>query len=176
MKLWVQERLASPDPELPPLKRFKPKYHLPVLNDYRVTADNRYWRYWQKQTWETGKALKSQIDPEVLKQMAIDTGFHDTKLLEQVYNDLKSGANIGCSEEYRVASTATNALSAHEQGEKVSEAICEWIDQGYAIGPMNREDIPFPWIKVSGLMTRPKPNGKVRVILNQSREKTILRK
>ena len=37
--------------------------------------------------------------------------------------------------------------------------------------PNDRDDIPFPRIKVSGLMTRPKPNGKVRVILNQSRAK-----
>ena len=41
--------------------------------------------------------------------------------------------------------------------------------QGYAIGPLDKDEIPFDWVKISGLMTRPKPNGKVRIILNLSK-------
>ena len=88
-----------------------------------------------KVSWESSRNLKSKISPETLKQMAIDTGFKDIDLLNTVCNDLKVGADIGCSAEYRAASTSTNAPSSYNQGEKVSDAICEWLDQGYAIRP-----------------------------------------
>ena len=166
---WVRERLAEGDPGVPPLKVFKPKFNLPVLNNYRRETDERYWNYWPKVTWESSRKYKSKIDPDKLKQMAIDTGFTDMDLLNVVCNDLKVGANIGCSEEFRGSSTATNAPSSFNQGEKVSDAICEWLHKGYAIGPLDRQEIPFEDIKLSGLMTKIKPNGSVRVILNLSK-------
>ena len=166
---WVRDRIRQGDPELPPLKTFKPKFNLPVLNNYRKDPDGRYWAYWPKVSWESSRNLKSKISPETLKQMAIDTGFKDIDLLNTVCNDLKVGADIGCSAEYRAASTSTNAPSSYNQGEKVSDAICEWLDQGYAIGPLDRHEIPFSDVKVSGLMTKIKPNGRVRVILNLSK-------
>ena len=49
------------------------------------------------------------------------------------------------------------------------KAICEWLHKGYASGPLNRQEIPFEVIKLSGLMTNIKPNGSVRVILNLSK-------
>ena len=171
LKQLAKKRLADGDVELPPLKQFKPKYNLPVLNDYRKGTDERYWKFWPKVTWKESRKQKSKINPEKLKQMALDTGFEDTVLLDLVFNDLKHGARFGCIEKFRVPSTSSNAPSAYEEGEKVSEAICEWLDQGYAIGPMDKEEIPFDWIKISGLMTKLKPNGKVRLILNLSRGK-----
>ena len=56
---------------------------------------------------------------------------------------------------------------AYESGEQVSDAIAEWVNEGYARGPVDRKDLPKD-VKVSGLMTKPKPNGSVRVILNLS--------
>ena len=69
---WVMERWEKGDPIVPPLKTFKPKYNLPVLNSYRGSADERYWNYWPKVTWETSRGIKSCINPGKLKQMAID--------------------------------------------------------------------------------------------------------
>lgn len=167
--LWVRKRKTEGDPELPPMKKFKSKFNLPVLNDYHSAPDDRYWKFWPKLSWEVGKNLKPKINPDTLRQMALDTDFPDTSLLEVVCNDLKHGANIGCDTEYREASNSTNAPCAYVDGEKVSDAICEWLEQGYAIGPLSKDDIPFDWIKVNGLMTKAKPNGKVRVILNLSK-------
>ena len=158
--LWVMKRKAEGDPELPPLKKFRSKFNLPVLNDYRSTPDNRYWKFWPTVSWEAGNNLKPKINPDILKQMALDTDYPDTSLLEVVCNDLKQGANIGCDTEHREASNSTNAPCAHEDGEKVSDAICEWLEQGYAIGPLCKDDIPFEWIKVNGLMTRPSRTAK----------------
>ena len=100
--------------------------------------------------------------------MAVYTGFKDIDLLNTFCNDMKVRANIGCSGEFRAASTSTNAPSSYNQGEQVRDAICEWLEQGYAIGSLERHEIPFDDIKISGLMTKIKPNGRVRVILNLS--------
>ena len=63
----------------------------------------------------------------------------------------------------------TNAPAAFEDGEKARDAICEWLSQGYAIGPLDKDEIPFEWVKVNGLMTKTKPNGKVCILLNSSK-------
>ena len=60
--------------------------------------------------------------------MALDTGFKDIDLLNTVCNDMKVGANIGCSGEFRAASTSTNAPKSHNQGEKVSNTNCEYCE------------------------------------------------
>ena len=56
---------------------------------------------------------------------------------------------------------------AYEVGEQVSDAIAEWVNEGYARGPVEKKDLPED-AKVSGIMTKAKPNGSVRVILNLS--------
>ena len=65
------------------------------------------------------------------------------------------------------------------KGEKVSDAVCEWLEQGYAvyewleqgyaIMPLKRHEITLSDIKIRGLLTKIKPNGRVRVILNLSK-------
>ena len=45
---------------------------------------------------------------------------------------------------------------SYADGEKVSDAICEWLEQRFAIGPPDEDEIPFVWIKVSCL-TKPAP-------------------
>ena len=42
---WVRERIEEGDPDVPPMKVFKPKFNLPVLNNYRKAIDERYWNY-----------------------------------------------------------------------------------------------------------------------------------
>ena len=79
--LWVRKRKTEGDPELPPMKKFKSKFNLPVLNDYHSSPDDRYWKFWPKLSWEVGKNLKPKINPDTLRQMALDTNFPDTSLL-----------------------------------------------------------------------------------------------
>merc|ERR1711954_323882 len=58
-----------------------------------------------------------------------------------------------------------------EHGEEVTDALLEWLEDGYIIGPFKKEEIPFDKVKVSGLMCRLKPNGKARIIVNLSKGK-----
>ena len=63
-----------------------------------------------------------------------------------------------------------NAKNAYENGRQVSDAIAAWVELGYAYGPVEKEDLP-PNAKVNSILTRTKPNGSVRIILNLSAPK-----
>ena len=155
-------------PDEPVRKEFKSKHNFPVLNDYSVNADDSYWSEWPKLSWDKGKDIKSSIDHEVLKSLADQTGFPFPCLLKEICKDIETGASLGISQEYLMPSTATNAPSAHAEGEKVSDELAKWIEKGFAIGPFREEDIPFDKVKYSGLMTKEK-GSSVRIILNFSR-------
>ena len=109
----------------------------------------------------------SLVRPAALRRLATAAGFADKPLLETVCNDLSVGARIGCSGSFRLPSKATNAPSAYENGKQVTDAICDWLSKGFAYGPIPLDEVPSI-AKFSGLMTRPKPNGSVRIILNLS--------
>ena len=63
---------------------------------------------------------------------------------------LQEGARIGCIEEFRSPSRATNTKDAILEGEKVTDAICDWVKKGVAYGPVDIKDIPKS-AKVSGM-------------------------
>ena len=151
-------------PDLPPNKVFKPKFNLPRLDDYNSTFPNWFWA--QAPSNYVAPAV-SLVDPHKLNSLARLYGFFDLGLLEKVCSDLRSGAIIGCKGDFRNPSHATNAPSAYENGAQVTDAICDWLAKGFAYGPVHLSEVP-PSAKFSGIMTRPKPNGSVRIILNLS--------
>ena len=163
------DQMYSPIPDEPPLKKFKRKHELPQLPSYKCTAPSDYWEKWPKLSWDAGKEIKSQVNPEVLRQLGYETKLPYPCLLEQIYKDVKYGVSLGVSAECQIPSTATNAPSAYEQGEKVSDELASWISKGFVVGPLTENEIPFENVKYSGLMTKIKPNGSVRPILNFSK-------
>ena len=62
-------------------------------------------------------------------------------------------------------SRSTNAPSAKNNGYKVTDALATWIKSQIVCGPF--DTCPNKAV-VNGLMTRPKPNGSIRIIVNQS--------
>ena len=161
--MWT-EYSNSPLPALPPPKAFKPKFNLPKLASYDTPAPDSYWRLFPSNRLATSRSL---IDPDKLKEAAIACNFPDKTLLNKIYLDVKLGAEIGCKGKYRNPSQASNAASAIENGDRVSDAIAEWVAKKFAYGPVPPSEVP-PTAKFAGLMTREKPNGSVRVILNLS--------
>ena len=161
--------MYKPLPDEPELKKFKSKHNLPRLASYKGSASESYWEMWPRLEWEEGKRIKSSINPEILLDLGKMTKFPFPCLLKEIYQDIKNGASLGVSKDCQIPSTATNAPSAFEEEEKVSDELASWIAKGFVIGPMEDKDIPFTNIKVSGLMTKTKPNGSVRPILNFSR-------
>ena len=65
---------------------------------------------------------------------------------------------------------SSNAPSAYEFGQQVTDAIACWVDKGFAFGPVRPQEVPRG-AKVNGIMCREKPNGSVRIILNLSAPK-----
>lgn len=164
LKQLTVEVLATPIPDLPPAKIFKPKYNIPTLPSYKAKPNPSFWNDFPTNYMQPAKSM---VNHHILKFMALETNFGNINLLETICNDLRCGANIGCKGPYRLPSTSTNAPSAFENGPHVTDAIADWIHKGFAYGPVPLDQIPLS-AKISGIMTKPKPNGAVRIILNLS--------
>ena len=149
---------------LPPQKIFCPKFNLPVLQDYKATAPPSYWDSFPRNMQATTSSLVCHTK---LRAMALDAGFRDLATLDKVCTDLQFGADIGCRGEFRRPGRASNAPSAFNEGRKVSDAIADWCTKKFAFGPVPDSEVPKS-AKFAGIMTRAKPNGSVRIILNLS--------
>ena len=166
LDIWRETVLSKPPP-LPALKVFKPKHNLPILASYRGSASEDFWKGFPSNYVQPAKSL---VNGKVLQRMALETGRVCPALLGDVVNDLTEGASIGCRGVYRRPTKASNAPSAFRDGAKVTDAIADWVTKGFAFGPIPMSDVPRG-AKFSGVMTRPKPNGSVRIILNLSAPK-----
>ena len=158
---WAQT-WGGPAPE--PNKTFKPKHHLPVLADYTKPAPTEFW---EKVPVNTKRALKPLIDPYKLEGLAMVLGTSNRDRLTTVLTDLKKGAEIGCQGLARTPTVSTNAPSAFEFPQEVTDAVAGWVHNKYALGPVPRHLVPAN-AKINGIMCRQKPNGSARVILNLS--------
>ena len=155
---------SKPIPPLPPPKVFSPKFNLPILEDYRKDAPSSYWDAFPKNFSFPAKSFVNHVK---LRELALDCGFKNLALLDLICTELEFGADIGCTGEYRRPGTASNAPSAYENGQKVSDAIADWCSKGFVLGPLPDREVPKE-AKFNGIMTRSKPNGSVRIILNLS--------
>jgi len=149
---------------LPPLKTFKPKHNLVTLPSYKAVPPVTFWSQFPSNYLQPAISL---VNPIILRKLAIDTAFPHSSILDDICKDLSNGADIGCVGHARSPSFSTNAPSAFEFGPHVTDAIANWIKKGFAFGPVPLDDIPKD-AKINGIMTKPKPNGSVRIILNLS--------
>ena len=134
---------------------------MPVLDNYKDPAPPSYWEKFPENLASTAKSL---IDGEALKRLALECGYEEKVHLDWVVEQI-NGAKIGCKGTFRNPSTASNSSSAYDNGEKVSDAIGMWVRKKFVRGPLKEKP---PNVKISSIMTRPKPDNTVRVILNLS--------
>ena len=164
--LWAKISREDLNP-LPAPKVFKPKFDLPQLSSYKGRAPSWFWAGFPSNLQQPAKSL---VHWDRLLDLATETGYPDKVTLAKVVKDLKEGADIGCRGSFRDPTRATNAPSAYTDGRKVTDAICSWIHSGFCYGPVDMNLVPKT-AKFSGIMTRPKPNGSARIILNLSAPK-----
>ena len=146
--------VASPLLPLPEKKVFKPKNNLPALNSYKGSAPDSFWDIFPSNYVQPAPP---SINAVKLERLAIECGFKDKGLLGAILNDVKYGAVIGCRGHFRDPSFSSNAPSAYEDGEKVTDAIASWAVSNFVYGLMDIMEV-LPNAKFSGIMTRPKPN------------------
>ena len=109
------------------------------------------------------------MDAQKLKTLAVKTGFPFTDILEEILDDITNGASIGVEEKFKVASESTNAPTAFEHGGEVSDALFKMLKKKHLMGPFSEKEIPWGKVRMSGLMSKLKPTGEARPILNLSR-------
>ena len=164
----MAEQARRPVPELPPQKEFKPKMGLTKLPNYKKLPLASYWNDWPKRTFEQALPSTSWVSSTKLKELATQYGYTDWARLERSVQRLDNGASIGCLGRGRLPTFSGNAPSTYEYGDRVADALAEWIKDGIMVGPLDEEELPWRDVTVSGMMVRLKPSGKPRIIVNLS--------
>ena len=165
--MLATQAAEMPDWPLPPAKIFKPKYQLPLVEDYRSDAPAEFWEIFPEREPGPGHSLVSE---QKLREALAEAKLEAGPEFEAVCQDIREGANIGCQGRFRNQTFSSNAPSAFEYAAQVTDSIAAWVDKGFVFGPLSKEQLP-PGVKVNGIMCRPKPNGSARVILNLSAPK-----
>jgi hypothetical protein len=150
------------------MKEFKPKFPmLPVQSCYKNISDSSFWENFPVNYVQPAK---SNICAVRLLEVAREAGLGASQEVLKVVSWVERGAHIGCVGRFRAASYSRNTKGAYVNGRQVSDAIADWVKLGYAYGPVCEEDLPAG-AKVNSILTRTKPNGAVRIILNLSAPK-----
>ena len=109
-------------------KIFSPKNpEIPRLQDYEKKAPAWYWDIFPR---NEAKSAKSKIDPDKLRELALECGYSDRKNLDKIIGWIREGAKIGCHGKYRAPTMAKNSKSCVADGYKISDAIGSWIKKG----------------------------------------------
>ena len=167
----LDHQSKAPYPVPPPKKEFVPKHNIKKLSDYAVPPNEDFWKDFPYLSWEEAKNIKGKIDYKLLWKLGTQVGYPNLNKLRAACVDLEEGARLGVSPDHYVASTSTNAISALEEGERVTDALAGWVKSKFAMGPFEPDQLPFEMSRISGLMTKEKPDGSVRIIVNLSKGK-----
>jgi len=145
-------------------KQFKPKFpNIGKQKDYRKISEEA----WKNFPVNERCRGKSNINGLMLKGLADSLGSSNEDRLRKVLGWIKNGVEIGCEGPARTSSFSRNTKDSYTVGQQVTDAVACWVRDGYVRGPIREEDVPAE-AKINGILTRSKPNGSVRVILNLS--------
>ena len=159
---------ANPPPPRPKQKVFKPKCpEVMVLRSYGGSAPETFWKSFPVNRNIHGKS-PFVMDGDRLLELAVAAGVDDMSTVKAVANDIKFGCDLKVDASKCKPTRSSNAPSAKKEGRKVTDALAMWVKSGIACGPF----LTCPKnAVVNGLQTAPKPNGTVRIIVNQSAPK-----
>ena len=169
-RLW-QEAMDSPLPQLPPMATFSPKFDLPKLDCYRGELKASYWAKWLTRKMTRQSKDKSWVSASALRDLATKAGLRDQGLVDRVCHRLQDGADTGTMGRGRLPTNVRNSPTLYENGYAVSDSLQEGIVDGYLSGPYNKEELVEllgPDYTVNPMGIKPKPNGKLRMIVDAS--------
>ena len=159
----------SPIPPRAPKKGFKPSVEgVPMLEDYGVAPGEEFWKKFPvNRNLRGGTPFKLNVSEIRSLSEAAELSGPDMELVERVVGDILHGADLMVGEQY-VPTRNRNASSAVRDGLWVTDAVAKGVVDKIYAGPF--KTCPRT-ATVNSLQTAPKPNGKVRLILNQSAPK-----
>ena len=154
---------------LPPDYPFKPVVPgIPILSRYDKPPPPGFWKKFPKDR-NIHKGSPFKINTEKLREwtMKSNPSTITEHLLEEVINDLENGADLAVGDKYK-PTVSKNAASAFEKGKYVTDSIAQGVLSGIFCGPF---DTCPKNATINSMQTAPKPFGKVRIIMNQSKPK-----
>ena len=159
----------SPIPPRAEKKGFNPSVkEIPILRNYYKDPGEEFWKVFpQNRNLRGGTPFK--MDVSQIRELAEEAGLSgpDKDLMEMVIEDIVVGADLRVAASY-VPTKGKNARSAMVDGPWVTDAIAKGVKDRIYAGPF----LSCPKMAtVNPLQTAPKPDGKVRIILNQSSPK-----
>ena len=172
---FILKRLRTiaigPPPSPPPKKQFSPKCpELPTLKHYEFGAPKKFWdKFPSNRDWKATGPYK--LDGEQILRRAINANVQNMTVVNQVVQHIKEGCDLRVRPSYTTR-MSSNAPSAREEGDRVTDELAVWIKKGIVVGPFEKSEIPED-ATVSGLMCKIKPTGAARIIVNQSSPKTV---
>ena len=157
--------------EAPPPATFKKSNpEVPRLDDYKKEFSPEFWNAIvgydlpeKHENWINGGKLKEEAKKAKYKSRKLDI----------TIDMLENGINIGIeTEEARMATDrGENYEAVYEFGEEFTDALVTWLKDEIVAGPFTKEELKrrgFEEMKVIPVTVRPKPNGKLRIILDLS--------
>ena len=151
------------EPTIPYPFKYK---NIPIMQDYSNPLGDEYWDNWGKNEYDN--SLRNWISWERLNEEIKDSGYTNMDKVNRVREILVKGATLGCVGTGRLSSSEPNCRTVAEDGAKVADQLHDWVKSGIVFGPFRREEMPFEEYKVSPMSVRPKPGGKIRLIVDLS--------
>ena len=114
---------------------------------------------------------KSWVSASAIRDLADRAGLRDEALVGKVCYRLENGASLGVEGRGRLPTRVKNSASLSEHGYAISDSLQEWVVDGLAAGPLLPEEVEAvlgPDYTVNPMGCRPKPNGKLRIIVDAS--------
>ena len=152
-------------PKAPEPKTFKKRFEdVPTRQSYRGKFEECFWKSWPRK--EIPDRAEMWIDREKLAQEAKKANY-DSKKLWKTLAWLEEGVELGCVGDARLQTISANHPSAFEYGERITDALRGWVEDGICAGPYTREELDalgFKDITINSMQVRLKPNGKARII------------
>ena len=143
---------------------------LPKLDNYKVDIDQSFWDL--VTGYEIPETHESWIYKEELKHEAEKAGYKSKKL-DITIDILENGINIGVEtpEARMVTDKGSNYEAVYEFGEEFMDSLQTWLKEQIVAGPFTKKELEergFDKLKIIPVQIRPKPNGKLRIILDLS--------
>ena len=152
------------EPEAP---KYPYKYHnIPIVNNYSKDLSDKYWSNWETNPYR--EEVYNWISWEKIEEEAKSCGYHNRDKLVRVREILVNGATLGCEGTGRLPSRVRNSPTVAANGSKVADTLQGWLKSKIVAGPFKESEMPFEEFKVSPMSVRPKPGGKIRLIMDLS--------